>query len=137
MVPVFVFNKSGNYWLPLRSIQSVLACQHFTFSTPVNTVDWAPEYWAMCVKCLAQGNNGLPLTGFEPLDHTATYIFSLQILIKLEWQPKIFFHLMCRELHNEDIMWCSRIQTFQRFRWITFDLWHNHQKANCHPYLNT
>ena len=35
-----------------------------------NTLESVPgtkQYWAMSVKFLAEGNNGLPLTGFEPM----------------------------------------------------------------------
>ena len=39
-------------------------------SCKINTVRSIPrtnQYWAMTVKFLAQGNNGLPMTGFEPM----------------------------------------------------------------------
>ena len=51
------------YWIYFSLCRKLLA---YNIET-LKSVPGTNQYWAMSVKFLAQGNNGLPPTGFEPM----------------------------------------------------------------------
>jgi hypothetical protein len=74
----------------------------------LETVPGTNQYWAMCVKFLAQGNNRLPLTWFEPTRRAILRLL-VQCVNHLAMPMLWWFFIMCLLLSVIWLNTCSNV----------------------------
>jgi hypothetical protein len=82
-----IYNLVYTEFILVRLCRKLNAYRHTFESVPGTN-----QYWALSVKFLAQGNNDLPLTGFEPM-RLAIMRLLVRRVNHSAMPPQIFFHI--------------------------------------------